>query len=106
MVMVPSATSREVSRPNNTGRRLSPLQAKGPPNNLEGTEMPTGKVKFYNDDKGFGFIMPDAGGIDLFFHITNCDESIDTLEKDQRVKFEERTSPRNGKVEAYEVGLL
>jgi CspA family cold shock protein len=68
--------------------------------------MPTGKVKFYNEAKGFGFIMPDVGGCDLFFHISNCDEAIDVLEKDQRVKFEERTSSRNGKVEAFAVGLL
>jgi CspA family cold shock protein len=68
--------------------------------------MPTGKVKFYREDRGFGFIMPDVGVCDLFFHISNCDEAIDALETGQRVKFEERPNPHKGKVEAYEVGLL
>jgi cold shock protein len=67
--------------------------------------MPTGKVKFYREEKGFGFIATDAGA-EIFFHISNCDEAIDTLATGQRVKFEERTNPRKGKPEAYEVGLV
>ncbi len=67
--------------------------------------MPTGKVKFYKEEKGFGFIATNSGS-EVFFHITNCDNSIDTLATGQRVKFEERTSARNGKAEAYEVGIV
>lgn len=66
--------------------------------------MPTGTVKFYNDEEGYGFIRPDdAGGADLFVHINNCAESLDVLTKGQRVKFEERESKRHGKPEAFAV---
>jgi CspA family cold shock protein len=68
--------------------------------------MATGTVKFFNDAKGFGFIARDDGGDDLFIHISNCAEDIEVLSKEQRVRFDERTSKRNGKPEAYAVALL
>lgn len=37
--------------------------------------MPLGKVKFYNRDRGFGFIEPTEGGPDIFFHVTQLQES-------------------------------
>ena len=51
--------------------------------------MPTGKVKWFNDNKGFGFITPDDGSGDLFVHHTSIDtEGFHTLSDDQAVEFE------------------
>jgi cold shock protein len=33
-----------------------------------------GSIKFYNDEKGFGFIIPEDGSDNLFFHVSNCAE--------------------------------
>jgi CspA family cold shock protein len=69
--------------------------------------MATGTVKKYDPDRGFGFIVPDTGGIDLFVHIKNCAEDIEELQQGQRVRFDERPSPRmSGKFEAFAVALL
>jgi CspA family cold shock protein len=47
-----------------------------------------GTVKFFNDQKGFGFITPDDGGKDLFVHHTNIEASgFRTLEDNQRVEY-------------------
>ena len=52
--------------------------------------MPTGKVKFYDEDKGFGFIAPDNGGKDLFAHFSKIQGGgFKTLTENQRVQFEE-----------------
>ncbi len=66
----------------------------------------TGMVKVYIDAKGFGFIAPDEGGNDIFVHISNCAEDIDALSKGQRVRYDERISPRSGKREACAVELI
>lgn len=50
--------------------------------------MPIGTVKFFNETKGFGFIQPEAGGNDLFIHISNIDPSEGTLREGQRVSYE------------------
>jgi len=66
--------------------------------------MATGVVKHFNPDRGFGFIVPDAGGGDLFFHISSCADGIDVLQEGQRVRFDERASRRQaGKFEACAV---
>jgi CspA family cold shock protein len=50
--------------------------------------MPTGTVKFFNEQKGFGFINPDEGGNDLFIHISNVDPSEGLLKEGQKVSYE------------------
>jgi len=49
----------------------------------------TGTVKFFNNDKGFGFIRPDDGSRDVFVHISAVTESgLGTLNEGQRISFE------------------
>ena len=60
--------------------------------------MQHGTVKFFREDKGYGFITRDNGR-DIFVHINDCEESLDLLTKGQRVEFEEGSNPRTGKVE-------
>ena len=50
--------------------------------------MPTGTVKFFNEQKGYGFINPDEGGNDLFIHISNVDPSENLLTEGQKVSYE------------------
>ena len=51
--------------------------------------MPTGTVKFFNTDKGYGFIQPDDGGSDAFVHISAVEKAgMRTLNKEQRVSYE------------------
>lgn len=52
--------------------------------------MPTGTVKFFNLDKGYGFIAPEGGsGNDAFVHISAVERAgMSTLEKDQRVSYD------------------
>ena len=51
--------------------------------------MPTGKVKWFNDQKGYGFITPDEGGEDLFVHHTSIEaQGFRTLQEGQAVQFE------------------
>lgn len=51
--------------------------------------MPIGTVKFFNADKGYGFIAPEDGGADSFVHITAVERAgMATLHKDQRVSYE------------------
>ena len=62
--------------------------------------MITGTVKFFNADKGYGFIAPESGGQDAFVHISAVERAgMRTLDKDQRVSYEMETDNR-GKTSA------
>ncbi|MEM1134073.1 MAG: cold-shock protein [Pseudomonadota bacterium] len=62
--------------------------------------MPTGKVKFFNTDKGYGFIEREDGASDAFVHISAVQAAgMTTLQNDQRLNFELETG-RNGKESA------
>lgn len=51
--------------------------------------MAKGKVKFFNGQKGFGFITPDAGGKDLFFHKNNIKGNPNSINEGQEVEYVE-----------------
>ena len=62
--------------------------------------MPIGTVKFFNADKGYGFIQPEDGGNDAFVHITAVEAAgMRTLDRDQRVSYE-LEQDRRGKMSA------
>ncbi|QJU59540.1 cold-shock protein [Sphingomonas sp. AP4-R1] len=62
--------------------------------------MITGKVKFFNNDKGYGFIAPEDGGTDAFVHISAVERAgMSTLQQDQRISYELETD-RRGKTSA------
>ena len=61
--------------------------------------MNTGTVKFYNDQKGFGFIQPDNGEKDVFVHATALERAgISALREGDKVKFDTQNDPRSGKI--------
>jgi CspA family cold shock protein len=61
--------------------------------------MNTGTVKFYNDQKGFGFIQPDNGGKDVFVHATALERAgIRGLAEGQKVSFDTAEDRRTGKI--------
>ncbi|MBB4859411.1 CspA family cold shock protein [Novosphingobium chloroacetimidivorans] len=62
--------------------------------------MTIGTVKFFNADKGYGFIAPENGGDDSFVHITAVQAAgMSTLNKDQRLSYDVETD-RRGKASA------
>ena len=63
--------------------------------------MPVGTVKFFNDQKGYGFIQPESGGKDVFVHVSAVERSgLRGLVEGQKVSFEVETDRRSGKPSA------
>jgi CspA family cold shock protein len=68
--------------------------------------MPTGAVKWFNATKGFGFIQPDAGGPDVFVHITQVQRAgLTGLNDGQKVSYELETR-RDGRTAASDIKVL
>ena len=70
--------------------------------------MTQGTIKSIRDDRGFGFIAPDGGSQDLFFHSSAVQgRTFDELREGQRVEFEAGTDPRNpGRSRAENVQVI
>ncbi len=63
--------------------------------------MITGTVKFYNDQKGFGFIQPDDGSKDVFVHATALERAgMRGLREGQKISYELQTDQRTGRASA------
>ena len=63
--------------------------------------MPTGTVKWFNSQKGYGFIEPDEGGKDVFVHVSAVENSgMRGLVEGQKVSFEIEADRRSGKTSA------
>jgi len=64
-------------------------------------KMATGTVKFFNSQKGFGFIVQDNGGPDVFVHISAVERAgIGMLQEGQKISYEEQRDARRGKSSA------
>jgi cold shock protein len=69
--------------------------------NLKGIVMATGTVKWFNGQKGFGFIAPEDGGNDVFVHISAVERAgLSGLAEGQKVSFEIKADPKRGKSSA------
>ena len=63
--------------------------------------MSTGTVKWFNAQKGFGFIQPDDGGKDVFVHISAVERAgLNGLNEGQKISYEIVTDRRSGKASA------
>ena len=63
--------------------------------------MATGTVKWFNAEKGYGFIAPDDGGPDAFVHISAVERSgLGTLREGQKISFDLIADRRSGKMAA------
>lgn len=64
-------------------------------------------MKWFNSDKGYGFIAPDGGGNDVFVHISAVERAgLRTLNEDQKVSYEVTTDRKSGKLSADQLKAL
>jgi cold shock protein len=69
--------------------------------------MANGTVKWFNAQKGYGFIQPEDGGADVFVHISAVERAgLSTLNDGQKVSFELQRDPKKGKSSAVDLKLL
>jgi cold shock protein len=69
--------------------------------------MATGTVKWFNSQKGFGFIQPEAGGPDVFVHISAVERAgLNGLNEGQKVSFEIAKDKRSGKSSADQLKAM
>ena len=63
--------------------------------------MPIGTVKWFNSQKGYGFIQPDNGAPDVFLHISAVERAgIGNPTEGQKLRYEEQKDPKKGKTSA------
>jgi CspA family cold shock protein len=68
---------------------------------IKGKDMTTGTVKWFNSQKGFGFIQPDSGGPDVFVHISAVERAgWSNLNEGQKLSYEIVVDRKNGKSSA------
>jgi len=73
----------------------------------KGLKMQTGTVKWFNGQKGFGFVQPDAGGSDVFVHISAVERAgLSTLQEGQKISYEVEQDRRSGKSAAAQLQLI
>ena len=71
------------------------------------TVLATGKVKWFNDAKGYGFIGPDDGSNDVFVHISAVERAgLRSLKENQAVSYEITTDRKSGKLSADNLRAL
>jgi cold shock protein len=73
----------------------------------KGVPMTIGTVKWFNSEKGFGFIAPDDGGKDAFVHISAVERSgIGDLREGQKVSYELLADKKSGKMSADKLKVV
>ena len=69
--------------------------------------MPIGTVKFFNTQKGFGFIAPEDGSSDVFVHVSAVEQAgMRALHEGQRLSFDVVTDQRRGKTNAQNLKTI
>lgn len=76
------------------------------PRSWKGTIMQSGKVKWFNAQKGYGFIEPEAGGQDVFVHISAVERAgLQSLAEGQKISYELLVDKRSGKFSADQLQI-